>query len=100
MSVQGLARPRVTIVCWYMHEFVRISRRAGDQLQATLRGQVLLSARLPVAFERVVELGMAQRPGESFANRLFLEVWQNEQSAREPLDCRLRLDPFTAGISG
>ena len=46
----------------------------GEQLQTALRGSVLRSVRLPVAWERVVELGIAQRLDEPLVHRLHLEV--------------------------
>lgn len=47
---------------------------AGEQLQAQIRGLVLLNASVPQAWERVVQLSLGTRPGADPTFNLFFEL--------------------------
>jgi hypothetical protein len=47
---------------------------AVAQATAQLKGLVLLSARLPAPWERVVQLDFGSRPGEAPSRSVFCEV--------------------------
>jgi hypothetical protein len=47
---------------------------AAAQATAQLKGLVLLSARLPAPWERVVQLDFGSRPGEAPSKSVFCEV--------------------------
>lgn len=47
---------------------------AGEQLQSQIRGLVLLSAAVPQAWERVVQLSLGARPGAEPTCNIFFEL--------------------------
>lgn len=61
-----LCVPVVACISMYM--------TAAVQASAQLKGLVLLSARLPAPWERVVQLDFGARPGEAPSKSVFCEV--------------------------
>lgn len=66
---------------------------AAEQIQAALRGKVLLDVRLPKQWERNAELEFGPRLGEP-SHRLFLEIMGKCVSVFHP--CQQSIAPFVA----